>query len=424
MLQLLIIADDFTGALDTGVQFTTSGAKTKVITPPLTGLQAIAQDIDVLVIDAETRHLTTAEAYPVIQKIVTAALALDVPYIYKKTDSALRGNVGAELAALLETSGETQLPFLPAYPQIGRYTMRGVHYIDGVPVEKSVFGDDPFEPVRSSAISELIWSQSKVPVRSLPALTAQAPLPQDKGILVFDAASVEELEITGRRLLEGERLHIMAGCAGFGAVIPALLGLKRQQPCKACELNPSLLVICGSVNSITVSQLEHAVKHGFTRVHLTPEQKLQPEYWQTAEGQAALQQILQQVRHAGRCIIDSNDVAGGASTAEYANRQQLEIEQMRIGVAQSLGYIVSNLTAGPDTHTLLITGGDTLLQCMNYMQVHEMEPLEEIYAGVVVSRFERNGHQRYVISKSGGFGSEDLLTELADRLRQRDYPVN
>ena len=32
MTQLLILADDFTGALDTGVQFATTGAVTRVIT--------------------------------------------------------------------------------------------------------------------------------------------------------------------------------------------------------------------------------------------------------------------------------------------------------------------------------------------------------------------------------------------------------
>mgnify|MGYP000093217377 CR=1 FL=1 len=63
--------------------------------------------------------------------------------IYKKTDSALRGNIGAELSALLKTSGERQLPFLPAFPQIDRVTRDGVHYISGVPVTESPFGIDP-----------------------------------------------------------------------------------------------------------------------------------------------------------------------------------------------------------------------------------------------------------------------------------------
>lgn len=87
------------------------------------------------------------------------AVAQKVPYIYKKTDSALRGNIGAELGALLRASGEQALPFLPAYPQIGRCTREGVHYIDGQPVAQSVFGIDPFEPVRHSRVADLIGVQ-------------------------------------------------------------------------------------------------------------------------------------------------------------------------------------------------------------------------------------------------------------------------
>ena len=68
--------------------------------------------------------------------------------------------------------------------------------------------------------------------------------------------------------------------------------------------------------------------------------------------------------------------------------------------------------------TLLITGGDTLLQCMDYMGVHEIEPLGEMDAGVVLSRFTYHGITRYVISKSGGFGAENLLTELAAALNK------
>lgn len=60
-------------------------------------------------------------------------------YIYKKTDSALRGNIGAELGALVAASGQKILPFVPAFPQMNRITKGGIHYIDGVPVTESSF---------------------------------------------------------------------------------------------------------------------------------------------------------------------------------------------------------------------------------------------------------------------------------------------
>ena len=71
------------------------------------------------------------------------------------------------------------------------------------------------------------------------------------------------------------------------------------------------------------------------------------------------------------------------------------------------------------TRALLVTGGDTLMQCMNCMGIHEIEPLCEVEAGVVLSRFQYQGVSRYVISKSGGFGKADLLISLSCMLSEQ-----
>ena len=101
MIHLFVIADDFTGALDTGVQFASYGAATKVVVG--TGLQALEADAQtqVLVVDAETRHLPAAQAYDTVYRLVRWAKEKKIGCIYKKTDSALRGNIGAELSAAL-----------------------------------------------------------------------------------------------------------------------------------------------------------------------------------------------------------------------------------------------------------------------------------------------------------------------------------
>lgn len=104
MEKLLIIADDFTGALDTGVQFAARGAKTCVVTDPAYDFFRAKADIQVLVLDAETRHLTSKAAYNTVFRVVENALRAGFPYVYKKTDSALRGNIGAELAAVLDAA--------------------------------------------------------------------------------------------------------------------------------------------------------------------------------------------------------------------------------------------------------------------------------------------------------------------------------
>lgn len=316
MLLLLILADDFTGALDTGVQFAACGIPTRVVVGEQ--VDFAANDAAVLVVDTETRHLPAAEAYAVIAKLTREAMSAGVFSIYKKTDSALRGNIGAELSALLKTSGERQLPFLPAFPQIDRVTRDGVHYISGVPVTESPFGIDPFEPVRHARVTELIGEQTDVPAHSFPTLKEDEAVPEQEGILVFDAGSLDDLASTGRALFRNGRPRLMAGCAGFAALLPDLMKMTERRTVTMPKLDPRLLVVCGSVNSITLRQLDVAEQNGFSRLRLTPRQKLDPGYWESENGKEALQGINEMLAANPRCIIETNDEGGNQPTADYA----------------------------------------------------------------------------------------------------------
>ena len=415
MILLLIIADDFTGALDTGVQFAACGIPTRVVVDPEIDFASI--HAKVLVVDTETRHLPAGQAYEIVSKLTRRACAAGVSFIYKKTDSALRGNIGAELDAVLKASGRKQLPFLPAFPQMNRLTQNGVHYIDGAPVTESPFGKDPFEPVRHSAVASLIASQTDLPAKSYPALNDHESAPDEAGILIFDAASVEDLARTGRQLAHRNLLAVSAGCAGFGAVLPELLGIEKGEPAKLPRLDSRLLIVCGSVNPITVAQMDWAQKAGFARLRLTPEQKLTPGYWQTGEGQKQLALIDEMLAANPYCIIETNDEGGNQLTADYAARLGIDLETLRQRISGSLGNLVGGIFASPHLGTLLMTGGDTLLQCMNCVGVSQLEPICEMEKGVVLASFTYKGCTRRIITKSGGFGQESLFTDLARRIR-------
>lgn len=419
MVRLLMIADDFTGALDSGVQFAVRGARTRVVTDPAYDFSQAEEDVQVLVLDAETRHLTPEAAYGVVFRAVENALKNGFAYIYKKTDSALRGNVGAELTAVLDAAGADSLAFLPALPGMKRVTRKGVHYIEGVPVAESVFGRDPFEPVTASSIPEIIGAQSKTPVVLHEAGAPEEEPPPRPGIQVYDAETDGDLLRIGQEL-GTEGLRLSAGCAGFASVLAELLELEGSPPERPC-LVPSLFVACGSVNQVTLRQMETAEAAGFAHVHLTPEQKLEASWLETEDCAAAAASWLRAAGEKKRFILDVNDPAGRTDTADYAKERGLTTEDLRVRISNRLGRLVRRLLDQGLDATLLCTGGDTLLALTRAVGAAELAPVCDLDAGAVLTDFVYAGKTYHIISKSGGFGEPDLFIRLAKSIGAGDH---
>jgi uncharacterized protein YgbK (DUF1537 family) len=412
MVKLLIIADDFTGALDTGVQFAARGAVTIVVTDLNYDFQAIEKTVEVLVMVAETRHLKPQEAYEIVYNTVQRAIQAGIAYIYKKTDSALRGNIGSELTALMDGAGIDTLPFLPAFPKLGRATREGTHYIDGVPVAQSIFGRDPFEPILNSKVSDILRQQTNVPV--LIQTRKEVYKISNPGIQVFDAETDADLQHIGREL-GPESLRFCAGCAGFAAVLADMLNLKGPTP-KIPKLEETLFIACGSVNPVTISQMKMAQEHGFPHVNLKPVQKLQQGWVDSKMGVECIREWLAQVSEKKCFILDVNDPQGCEDTNIYAREHNLTTEQLRMQISTNLAALIKGMLDNGLNATLLCTGGDTLMALMQEVDVSELTPICEMAIGVVLTEFIYKEKTYHIISKSGGFGDQDLLIELAEKI--------
>lgn len=416
MVKLLIIADDLTGALDTGVQFAARGLNTRVVISPNYDFRELDSSVQVLAIDAETRHLMAKEAYDVVYDITKRAVALNIPYLYKKTDSALRGNIGSELTAMLDAAGGKILSFIPAFPKMRRWTKKGVHYIDGVPVSKSVFGKDPFEPVTYSHIRKIIGKQSavKVQVKNLKDLDTLDG-EREPEIIVWDAETDSELEAVGVYLYNSNQMYLTAGCAGFAEVLSKLLR-KNGDKRSSVKLAPKLLAICGSVNPITAAQLDYAEKQGLFRYRLKAEEMLSEDFWRDSLGKDRLEQLRGFFKEHSCIILDSNETPGMESAENRVKALRLSTEEIRRRIVKSFGHILRAFIESSFEGTLFITGGDTLLGCMEELGVKEMDPICEVVPGAVLSEFSLKGKKYYVVSKSGGFGNKTFFIDLLSKL--------
>lgn len=410
MARLTVIADDLTGALDTGVQFANRCVSVRVAAVNAAAVPEKIFHADVAVIDAEVRHKTSQQAYNICLGLVQQALRCGTDTVYIKTDSGLRGNIGAMFQAALDAGGAAAAYYAPALPQMNRLTRGGIQYIDGVPINESVFGKDPFEPVCSPYIKDLFKNCRAEVVtcqpRNLP------PPPQDgQQIVICDAENAMDFQCIAMELQRTNRLKILGGCAGFAAALPPFLGLAGE-PIRLPCIKAPLLVLCGSLNPITKRQLEYGAAHGGIRISLQNEQ-LTPDYFASPAGQDFLTQIEQQMQ--GRCdvLIDT----GGIETAEDTS----EVEQLRGQIAGQLGLLMALLLKRPaaDHYLPMIIGGDTLMGFMQQLSEVEISPLGEAAPGAVLFTAPLAAHvSRIIVSKSGGFGDEDLLSRIRQNLQK------
>lgn len=411
MVKLLIIADDFTGALDTGVRYAESGASIKVVVRRSLDIERMnTQGLDVLVINIESRHLDSSMAYEIVHNIVRKAKEVGIPHIYKKTDSGLRGNVASELIALLDASGEKFLPFIPAFPEMNRITVRGIQYVDGIPLEESVYRQDPFEPVLVSYIPNMFQGY-EAKVKVFMQDKQYDTVDEESMIGVFDAETKEDLKKIVSHLRDKNQLSILAGCAGFATVLRDVIKFGKNEMETIRYLLPKrLFVVCGSLNEISKEQLEFAQQHGFYRMTMNPTEQLQQGYLESDEGVKWVNRLKFYYMKEKCCILDTATI----NAQDKADLVKYDIQSARIQVGQFLGKVIKNLLECKLDNTIVIIGGDTLLQFFETMGCDEVIPVCEIRPGLVLSLMSLNNRKRWVISKSGGFGNKELLVELLE----------
>ena len=410
---ILVLADDFTGALDTGMQFAKCGAATRVITDP--GCDFMTVQAQVLVIDTETRHRLPQEAAQTVARIVRRAVSCGIRFFYKKTDSALRGNAGAEIEALLHESKGSCVHFLPAFPAIGRTVKDGVLYIQGEPVAGSVFGRDPFEPVTESEVSAILARQTKTPV----VVRDQAePGSPSRGIVVYNAESDEQLDaVVNSLVLDGETV-LLAGCAGLAASLARRVFSGSGQEALP-KTQAGMLVVCGSVNEVTRRQILTARKAGFGYRRLRNREKLMDSL-QTEAGLEELEQLCSDIRAEKNFIIDTNDAEDEERAMELGSRLGLGPREVGSRIADTLAYVTGQILKRGTDKILLLTGGDVLYHTMERMKITELTPLAEVSPGVILTCFQYEGTVQYAVTKSGGFGDDQLLVRLGRMFRMPD----
>lgn len=405
MIQLLIIADDFTGALDTGVQFSKRGINSLVTSAIDDWEGKITPDTDVLILDTESRYLNYDDAYTRIKNIVEKAKDLKIRYLYKKVDSALRGNVTAEIKAIIDVYPEKFIPFMPSHPTINRKLIDGVLYVDNLPVSESVFANDPYEPILESNIIKKLETEGNLKVNHV----KKDGFPEkSKQLTIFDSETVKEMEHHYKNIqtLNGEEITI--GCAAFAEILAN--HLFPHSALQQIPITKPVVVISGSVNKITQRQIEHAESHNYPRISLTAEQLMTSNYWSSNSGEIDIQSYREIINNHDLVIFETLS----PKTIEHVKKYFKNINENRFVIGRSLGELTQALLKNSITATYLFTGGDTLFQTMSVLGINQIIPLTEIKSGVVLAQINWKGSDLHVITKSGGFGEPEVFEDIVD----------
>lgn len=132
MAGVLIIADDLTGALDSGAGFAGAGRKVAVARHPRCVPEALAAKPDVLVINTASREIGPQAAAGQVAAALSGLRPSDFNVVMKKIDSRLKGNLSAETRVLMRWLGDVRCVVSPAIPSMGRQVVAGKLMGEGV----------------------------------------------------------------------------------------------------------------------------------------------------------------------------------------------------------------------------------------------------------------------------------------------------
>ncbi|KXG75826.1 hypothetical protein AN618_17360 [Fervidicola ferrireducens] len=417
MFKVIIVADDFTGSNDTGVQLAKYGYLSVTMTE-ISSLEKYEDIIDALVIDTETRSLPPLKAYETLKEVSSLIARYKDAVLYKKIDSTLRGNIGAELKALRESLKPEIIVFAPAFPKNGRTTRNGIHYLNGVPVDKTELAKDPRNPVTTSDVKKLLEESLDIPVRlkkleEMNENLAETIL-QDLGkydVFAFDAATEEDLVRIAEAVLALEKKALWVGSAGLAEALMVCLEKRKNED--------GILVVAGSVSQVTRRQISRAAEE--SQIALAKVDVKRALTNPCDEVKRVFAQVLDFMDKAKDVIIASaleeKDVTDAIAVGKSLGLSSAETSE---AIARFMGEVAHEVVKARRPAGMVLTGGDTAIHVVKKLSATGCRINSELEPGIpelVLIGGVADGVK--VVTKAGAFGNDESILKAVKFLKNR-----
>ncbi|MDR2730111.1 MAG: hypothetical protein LBB81_04355 [Treponema sp.] len=402
MSRILILADDLTGANDTAIQFVKQGFSSLVIINADSATAALFDGYNVISVNSDSRRLDSAGAYQVISKTVKQFGAGFL--VYKKVDSALRGNPGQELGAVMDTLDIPLGLAAPSFPA-NRSVIENGKLSNGTDAV-AVFANGTGKKTENIPLGVIR--------KGADGIAAFINFHEGTHIFVADAVTDNDLEVVYKASASLAKPHVLAGSAGLADQLARSLGkAETTPPGKPAALSPALIV-AGTRQGETAVQIDTFCK-------MFPGTLVRFDVSMISSGNAenaitgAFDEASRLMRqNPGLCVIavDSmfTETGFAGQTAAYT-----EGDETGAAISEALGVLTEKLMNSFGFPALLTTGGDTTLAVCRHLGVSAIEPLAEIYPGIPLGKIAGGPYDGcFIVTKSGRFGNPGSLVEIVD----------
>lgn len=396
--RFLIVADDFTGANDTGVQLKRYGIPVEVL---LDGKQSPG-DIS-LVLDTESRALMAGAAGRKVKRMLEGVELSEFSFVIKKVDSTLRGKVAEEIAALDAVYQSELIVFAPAFPDLGRTTVRGVHQLHGVRISETEIGCDPKNPVLEDRLEQILRAAFEEDVRQYGLSEIRGSLHLGEArICCFDSETNDDMQAVVRTAMASGKRVLWVGSAAIADML--LRTLRQVRPAFA---------ICGSVSDVTRRQIHTAQQVGTHLVSVPV-----PEFLHGDAKKETYVEACSEILHRGGDVVllssASYDRTEIERSVQAGKKCGMGLPEIGTYVQNLLGEIGAAVLEKNEIAGIFLTGGDTAMGFLQRIGARGSSIQEEIAIGIPKMRIlggEYDGMS--AVTKAGAFGSDgDLLYAL------------
>lgn len=431
VLEVAVIADDLTGASDTGIQFCPYFTETVLVSygdlsPDLFGLSP-----QVLSVYTNSRPMNAELARDRVGHVAGQLSAWHPRHIYKKVDSCLRGNLGAEVDAILDEVGFECSFIAPAFPDMGRTTIHDIHLVDGTPVSQTELSRDPVTPVTESRLSRIVAAQSRYKVGHVDVsvldsgdevLSREIDRIVQSGSrhLAFDAASNADLDRIARIATASGKKILLVGSAGLAESLGRLFPKKPLKDKSEMTVYPRghHLLVCGTTSERTRLQVLTLLEtYAYEVISLWPGLLADP----------TRREVLRLKAHFVHRVLSEKDAVVRIDEPEPEGADKRDDSSSRTAeqIVNGLGLFVASVLDQTKPASLFLSGGDTADAVLRAIGAKGIRLLKEILPGMVQGMIVGGPMDGLsVVTKAGAFGKKDALVVLHEywRSNTRESP--